>query len=241
MRRRRRRRLVNWLPVQPADDSTSGLTHFAGAHDGTATGAPVTDQITSLHTVVRDIPAETLAGLNFQSLADYEQSGYMLQRIVGKVHGALTQYDDQQNPPVAAVLVTCGFMILRVDTANGLALQAATPNKYATTTVDNTRDPWIARRSWLVSNDLTSSTSTADNGWLYMPRSTADYGAGVFDGTHFDIKGKRRVGPEERLYFVMTTCPVYPTNAGSWHWRWVHEFRVLASPLRMSNRRNASR
>lgn len=237
-RRKRRRATVNWLP--PIGEEDRSVVAFA--HDGVATGAFDTDLITSLHYVTRDLPAETLAGLNPQSLSDYEQSGYRLQRVVGKFCVGSARYEDQQTPQVACVAVAMGLIILKVSTTNGLALlAAANPGNYSPLRTSNQRDPWIWRRTWFLSNDLGQDWNAPDNsGWATFPLNNADFGS-VMDGPHVDTTVRRRVGPEERLVMVVSSAPIFPTTSGSWHLRFAYDLRLLATPLRMTNRRNASR
>jgi len=232
--RRRRRRPVSWLPIF----NEQGRSYFKFAHDGVG---PAGGQVTNFFPLTFDIPTEAIAGGGaIQTLADYEQSGYLLQRVVGKFFASIGEYQDAQTPQAAAVIVGFGLMVLRVDANTGQPLAASTPINYSVLDNDNVRDPWIWRRTWMLSNGLGEDfADPGDSGWSRFPSSNAEYGSAV-DGPNVDTKGiKRRIGPEERLFAICSSESVF--GDGSWHTRYVFDWRTLATPIKMTNRRNASR
>jgi len=134
-------------------------------------------------------------GRRSTSLADFEGSAYRLRRIVGKLFIGLDQTITQapDSRPKNA-LIGAGFIILKVDENTGAPINP-TANSYSPLDNNNLRDPWIWRRTWMLTNDF-SNNLTED---YEFPRSTTDYGS-VLDGSHIDQKTARRVSDEERLF-----------------------------------------
>jgi len=174
------------------------------------------------------------------SLADIFSSGYRLRRIVGKVFISCTQV--AEDSPII-LLVTAGFIIRRADnTGTSLALQAGNATNLSPGDIENSSDPWIWRRAWLVRNNLATTASL-----LYVNTPTNNmspgYGSAV-DGPHVDVKTGRIVSQEERLFLDVSAMiivaggdPQIATQV-----RCLTDVRALAS-MRTSigNRRNASR
>lgn len=235
---RRRKPTVAWLPLlgQGANSGDSFITSSIGVNTSTIA--------TTIHSLLPDYPAESVQNVQVESLADYQASGYRLHRVVGKFFACMDQRQsvDQTIYPAWALLAA-GLMVLRVDATNGAPLQAATPLNYSPLNRDNTRDPWIWRRSWLLSDSFANIGANIDIGTQEFPRTNAEYGS-AWDGPHIDQKTNRRVSAEERLFLIVSTVwpnnGVQPTQAGQI--RYVYEARYLSSPMRvMGNRRNASR
>lgn len=239
--RRRRKPTVSWLPNLGQGPSSLNLDLTGSV---TVSATPFTIS-TSLHAVVPDYPAEAIraaAGGGIPTISDFEGSGYRLRRIVGKFYCAADQIigGAQDTRPTTA-LVGAGLIILRVRESDGAPLRAATPNDYSPLGLDNVRDPWIWRRTWLLSNEFGGGGQTPTLGLAYFPFTNVEYGS-AWDGPHIDQKTARRVSAEERLFLVVSA--VNPANAADADGgvRYVYEARYLTSPLKvMGNRRNASR
>lgn len=204
--------------------------------------------------IVKDFAGATGAGLTSKgvadpenTLADIEQSGYRLRRIVGKIgisclQGAATLAGD-----ASIFHVTAGFIIRRSQVADGSsdALRASTP---ATTdgidvaSLQNVMDPWIWRRSWDIADRSAAAAALDPNVDAFAP-SNYNYGAGIFDGPHVDAKTARIVGPEERLFLDVTVEGINGSAQGApGAVLLIADFRVLASMrANTGNRRNASR
>lgn len=236
---RRRKPAVAWLPLIGQGDQ-SGFSYIASTI-GVATGGALS---TTIHSLVTDVPAEAAQTVQVQSLADYQESGYRLRRIVGKLYCSYEQSVGTEGVTIypEACLVGAGLIILRVDPTNGAPLMAATPSYYSPLALNNTRDPWIWRRTWLLSNDF-ADEGVVRSAMEEFPRTNAEYGS-AYDGPHIDQKTARRVSTEERLFLIVSTSApqngLVDNTAGLL--RYVYEARYLSSPLRvMGNRRNASR
>lgn len=240
MARRTRGPKVAWLPNTNASSIDSNTTNESVysivQHD---IGGDIGAHVNSQHGVVID--GEGLdplaAGV---TLADVEESGYRLRRIVGKLWCCYRQV--ALDTPVS-VICTAGFIVLRVDPQTGLPAGASTEFYYAGS-IRQTADPWIWRRSWILTNTL--ATQAAPRTWTSarIPSASNLQLGGVLDGPHIDQKTARLVGPEERLFLVLNTTVLEDgfdeqiTGAVQWVW----DLRVLGSMRStMGNRRNASR
>lgn len=228
---------VVWLPntnafsVDAATQNTSTIStvehDVAGLQPGT--------RITSIHPVVID--GEGLDPLAVgTTLADLTASSYRLRRIVGKIHCGILQEAVDSPPQVA---MSAGFMVLRVEPITGTALSAATPNLYDNDDIEQAMDPWIWRRMWIATNQASTSPNAT------FKSGTVDTGiGGNSDGPHVDQKTARVVGPEERLFLILTTTLLIGAGAGqnAANCRYWWNLRVLASMMQnLGNRRNASR
>lgn len=249
---RKRKARVVWLPVdienrvgkspQPADNAAVDSSHFIKIFTLNPLGDPaLTEEIP----VVLDQQNASLGGtaniLTDKTLADVAQSGYRLRRIVGKVWFGIQQdaQPDPQSPTTG--IITAGF-IIRHTAANGASMAAVaggpTGNTISTSTLDNIDDPWIWRRSWLLSN-VASANPDANT----FPVSSNLVLGSALDGPHVDAKTARIVGPEERLFLSVTCTAIDGTSQGPpVAVICVGDLRVLAS-MRSSvgNRRNAVR
>jgi hypothetical protein len=249
---RRRKPKVVWLPATntfSVDDAASStwslasvsITGAAAASGGVGGKIEVP--------IVQD--GNTSDPLNpLSSLADIESSGYRLRRIVGKLYCFIAQ-----TAPATEDLwgITAGFMVRRVDGSTGgsiaVAASAATNfNLIDPANIDNSMDPWIWRRSWLLSNYFTGTAATplANNIFEDVMHSGGgtNYGRGYpggnLEGPHVDQKTARIVGPEERLFLDVSATPIITANDSSLVI--IYDLRVLASMrTNIGNRRNASR
>lgn len=236
---RRRKPQVAWLPVL-GQGQDSSFSYIASSMGIAASGVVST----SIHSLVPDYPAESVQTVQAESLADYQESGYRLRRVVGKFFCSMDNSIGVEGVTIypEGALIAAGLIVLKVDSTNGAPLMAATPSHYSPLARDNVRDPWIWRRTWVLGNDF------ADGGQVHtgvglFPYTNADYGS-AWDGPHIDQKTARRVSAEERLFLVVSNSALQnglaPNTAGVL--RYAYEARYLTSPLRvMGNRRNASR
>jgi len=232
---RRRKPAVAWLPHVQHNAQAPQVGWWISSFTVAAAQNTIG---TSIFTMLPDYPAEAIrqAG-DLPSLADFEGSAYRLRRIVGKLFIGLDQTITQapDSRPKNA-LIGAGFIILKVDENTGAPINP-TANSYSPLDNNNLRDPWIWRRTWMLTNDF-SNNLTED---YEFPRSTTDYGS-VLDGSHIDQKTARRVSDEERLFFVISTVNPGLSTTLAGGGTFILDYRVIASPMRVSgNRGNASR
>lgn len=242
---------VVWLPpdrnnrfaIAPAAATTGADPAPFVIETQTTTGI-INSEVVELLPLVGDAPmASALAGSTVTSLADFEGSSYRLRRIVGKVFVAIRQIPlaETVDVEVSSQLVTCGIIVLRVDSAGAPLLPASS---YSPLQLDSARDPWVWKRQWALTNTALALTSIDGNQRRSLfPDSNCEYGS-VMDGPHVDQKTARIISNEERLFFVCSTANMFETNAqgfGSAVRIW-GDLRVLASMRsNQGNRRNASR
>lgn len=194
--------------------------------------------------LVKDEP-QNITGTT-ETLSDLEGSAYRLRRIVGKIFLQPQQIvTNVSTAESLSFLVTAGIIVLRVDSAG--AILSGTNNTYDPGSLDSTRDPWVWRRSWMLSNQaaiLALNTAAADSVDTIFPSSNINgYGGGVADGPHIDAKTARVISDEERLFLCVSAVGVNGTLQGQAAIIvGFGEVRVLGSMRKESgNRRNSSR
>lgn len=207
--------------------------------------------------VVDQPPSETFAGapLSVLQAAGLNQTieyGYRLRRVVGAIHLACSSQDlTVQDNNFSGVLVTAGLIVRRVESDTGTALAPGIDVNPALIT--NWSDPWIWRRTWVLTTDANSPRDINENilnrlgrfGFTVFPYTTDHYGD-IRSGPHVDAKTARRIGPEERLFLDISFIGL-PLNQGpgvqqTLNVSGVIDLRCLATVFTNSgNRRNASR
>lgn len=190
------------------------------------------------------------------SLADIESSGYRLRRIVGKLYCFVAQGITVSQEIICGI--SAGFIIRRVDGSTGgsLAVAASAATNFDLidpAKIDNTMDPWIWRRDWLLSCGPSFVGEEADPPTIGTDSLIAGRGGGAnfgkfypggnAEGPHVDQKTARIVGPEERLFLDVSATTIIGLNASAnSSLVIIYNFRVLASMRsNIGNRRNASR
>lgn len=238
----RRRPKVVWLPPDrfngvgqtPGSGATSGLQNGIKRALTTIPGGAGSSH-TVLFPVVQDNQID-ISMLTSGTLSDYEQSAYRLRRIVGKIHVGITQ--GAFEGLTTEVIVTAGLIVLRVHqvAAESVPLNATT-EEYSTQMLQNWADPWIWRRTWVLGN----IPQEAANAFPFYPETNATAGSAL-DGPHVDAKTARIIGPEERLFLVITGTSVNGDPQITSQMNIIWDLRALASMRSSSgNRRNASR
>jgi len=240
--RKRKRSRVVWLP----NEANTGQPNTVNYRTDTFTVAAAVDTpSTTVYALTVDYPAEAIQSLGPQppSVADYVQSGFRIERIVGKFVAGLSQLqgDGMAVSFPSSVAVGMGLIILRVDELTGAPLRAATPTQYSVFADDNERDPFFFRRTWVLANDIGQGvTTTALDPLSNAPRCNTDYGSGA-EGTYIDTQTRRLVRAEERVFLVVDTCNIGNAAASNGAGRFYFDYRILVTPRIMSNRNNASR
>lgn len=237
---RRNKPRVVWLPPTntfSADPSARSVWQFASANITT----PIIGQVDAIEVpIIQD--GITSSPLNpTSSLADIEDSGYRLRRVVGKLYVFIGQTETGGVRPGQLFGVTAGLIIRRIDgtTGGSLAVAGGGIIQVDPADIENSMDPWIWRRSWLLANNGTTNPTLIND--VPAQNFGAEY-PGSLEGPHIDQKTARVVGPEERLFLdVSSTCILASDNTTT-SLVIIYEMRVLGS-MRTSvgNRRNASR
>lgn len=242
---RRRKRQLLWMPNLGTEPAGGGfdLTDFPAVRkfELEATGYSTDNDYLDL---TWDQPTEdviTSVGGGIPSLSDWENSAWRLKRIVGKLFVACTvPTDTQQN--ASNGIVTAGFIVLKV---NPDGTPHNPPVFYDPTTLANIRDPWIWRRTWVLSPEENQGFGVgAVTGRSGFPITNMDYGS-VLDGPHVDIKCNRIIRAEERLFLCISVriydFDVPGMTTSSFRALGMLDYRLLGTTMKASNRRNASR
>lgn len=214
--RRRRKRYI-WLPqlgFQPTnDDSLDSVIIPLTTPTIPADGTPSDVTIAPL---IPDLPLEQVLSTDNQ-LGDYVGNEYILKRIVGRYFcsAGTVSSAGTANLPVC-IAWTLGFFIARADgsgnVTSGLPVGTATAadraRNYGPINPQTTREPWIWRRTWLVSpiwQDATTHVrvygNAAGNGTMWFPNNNLD--GSVAEGSHIDAKTARRVSQDDRLWLAL--------------------------------------
>lgn len=239
---RKRKSRVVWLP----NEANSGQPPTVNYRTDTFT-VPAAPNVpaTTVYALTVDYPAEAIQSLGPQppSVADYVQSGFRIERIVGKFVAGVGQLQGDgmaANFP-SSIAIGMGLIVLRVDELTGAPLRAATPTQYSVFADDNERDPFFFRRTWVLANDIGFGvTTTALDPLSNAPRCNSDYGSGA-EGTYVDTQTRRLVKTEERVFLVVDAVNIGNQADSVGTGRFYFDYRILVTPRVMSNRNNASR
>lgn len=247
--RRRSKPKVVWIPstnTNSIDTANQSTWQFFSL--------PITNPVSAGPSFVTEIPL-VLDGPQSNpldatsSLADIEGSGYRLRRIVGQIFVTMAQTNDDQTEQIYGV--TAALMVRRMSSGGGggstgaaLSQQEIDPDF-----INNSMDPWIWRRSWLLSNGPLPVTpgDPLTNGTFQGIFNAGPHdnfgrqGGSLREGPFVDAKTARIVGPEERLYLDVSAQPIVG-NDDDTAVICITNLRVLGSMrTNIGNRRNASR
>lgn len=129
---------------------------------------------------------------------------WVLDRFVGKLHLQCNGTGSNPNPALSwqSVYVVAGLFVARAED-DAPALVALDQEEVEPQQKDNSMNPWIWRRSWILGNPVsTGNFAPASTFTLNIwPMSTGQYGS-VMDGAHVDSKVNRYIPREHRLWFV---------------------------------------
>lgn len=236
---RKRRSRGTWLPILgtkvtdiPAIE-TDALT-FELAVDMPNDGSAALGIIP----ITYDFPQEGPAlQVEVDTLNEIVGNEYIIKRILGHCHVSNNSSSDTSvQPPTGAdaLLVSCGFFVARAGADSQGPLGAAGPIGYGTDTVQSdleqyspgnqatAREPWMWRRTWIVGNERKAfrhrTAVLAGNPFpapfVFYPPTNAL--GSLREGPSVDIKSRRRVKLDERLFFAVEcrSLPLGTTEVG---------------------------
>jgi len=202
--RRRKRAKYTWMPtlggVSTSGDTSRGTAAFGQIIDVDSDTAVRNGFVTSL------VPDETFqpdaAQTEQVSLRDFtEGQDWFLKRIVGKVWVGVAQSIPSVQDQVSwrNCWVTAAFFVAKAKDTNP-EVPDLDFDEYDPQESQNVRQPWIWRRSWLLTDF--GVTPNTHRQYSYPSSNTLNTGSGQMDGPHVDAKTARRIRREERLWFV---------------------------------------
>lgn len=160
------------------------------------------------------------------TLADILGSEYVTERIVGNCWAVAANTAGPAAGQTNNVLVAVGIFVARADGTNvnrpigpDPALAAGLDERsrsYNPLDAETQREPWMFRRCWMLSsrqnsvniNQVTAATSMPLQRTSF-PITTAGY-HGLWTGPFFDVKSKRRIRQDDRLWLVLSAQLVPP-------------------------------
>jgi len=222
MRRfRRRRRNGTWFPTFGGEYIIS-----SGGGAGTFNPTGITFGFTNLQpglnlsisALTYDEPREPGAvQTSTTSLLDVLGEEWFLKRIVGKFFAARisSAVNDPGTDPGQPLLVALGFFVSRADVTtpnlpngfNALSNSDAYA-QYHPLAAQTQREPWLFRRTWLLGTNANGAQFQNIGGTNFQFGQTNNYAWPVanwqygsqMDGPHLDIRTKRRISNDDRLY-----------------------------------------
>lgn len=190
------------------------VEHGESAKGNTAFGfeIPINNDSTVANiNVISLVPDETFlpdqANASSQTLRDFtEGQDWFLKRVVGKCWVAASQGPAAVNQITswAHVAVACALFVARAQDDNA-ELPDLTVDEYDPWNSQNVRQPWIWRRSWVLSDNEVTNTGNTHYPWDFMNSNLIV--SSSLDGPHIDAKTARRIRREERLWFVASCVP----------------------------------
>lgn len=261
MRRKRRRQRLTWFPNLGAAPNIE-LTDPYQQLLFSLTMPPNGSIVTGISPITVDTPLEGTDVSSNDQLSEVIGNEYIVKRIVGKCF--LSAQDVADDPPVAiqpkTYLVACGFFVARANdsgsgggetTPIGSASNQERTDNYGPLSLDTVREPWMWRRSWILTTGRPGANSAARPmafqglGGFNLNQANTAFGT-VFDGPHFDVKSARRVRQDERLWFSVSARTLdnelgngagnpAPNNTGINAISGVLDYRVLGGLRRARN------
>lgn len=259
MRRfRRRRRNGTWFPVFAGQYTAGTGGTFNPAGIGFAFSNVVEGNNLAVSALTYDEPREPGAvQTSTTSLLDVLGEEWFLKRIVGKFNVA--RFVDPANDPATdagpPVLACLGFFVARADQTtpnvpNGFnsLTQAEVYAQYNPLAAQTQREPWLFRRTWLLGGNTNGQQiqNVGGTNFVFPTTLTGAFPSanwqfpGTFDGPHLDIRTRRRISSDDRLYAAFAVeaaifgiSAVVTTNVTAFL-----DYRIFGSPRRPRNRGN---
>jgi len=207
MRTRRRRTKYTWFPaigttwneVNPTATIFNTLDVVPAERDDWAVG---------FHPLTYDLTEFAEPGVQ-ASLSDFVQGQeWVNERIVGDIRAQIiapsriTSFSD--NSDWAQVKVDAGIMVARADDDNQ-ALIDLFEDEFVPDLASNVQNPWMFRRTWVLGNPHYSGLTTTSPFGSVPSYNFANACGNMWDGCHIDVKSKRRIQREHRLWLVMSS------------------------------------
>lgn len=218
--RGKRRNRGTWFPMlgQPEDEGTQAALGIQFTVDVAANGDPTL----ATFPITYDFPIEAGTGATpaLDSLADIIGSEYICKRLLGSFHASNDSPFDSSTGlgGHTSIALTAGLYVARAggptedqqeNAPIGFGSGADTAANYSPGHPATAREPWMWRRTWMLGNarishfatTLPVAATTVRNPWNGWPSTTT--GGTLRSGTDIDVKSRRRVAQDERLFFAV--------------------------------------
>lgn len=237
---RKRRTRYQWLKVIGTVGPGADVEDDTGGIDFAVTPNTNGTSVVTIRSLLVDVPSDELVAQNLP-MGTFSWNDYVIKRIVGKCF--LGRIQAAVSTEANAYLVGAGLFVARQEdvdisatpTPIGSDTAARARDNYSPLRAENNHEPWIWRRTWLISNRLSTAADT--QGARAYPATTADYGS-IQDGPHIDAKTGRRVRDGERLWFAVAArqWPLNVTADTSSNIFGHLDLRVLGAPRKNRKR-----
>lgn len=241
--RRRRRGNGTWLPVLPAfygpPEGELAVTYYADGYQIDTFVTPHVQNPVEVALLPDATPIQGVIGESHTLRDLVEGQDYTCDRIVGKIWATVNQGGEADEEYAGATLFCAAIAVLPVDDATGNP--ALNPDDYNPLLAENTQQPWLWRRTWVLQNTNVQVSGGGElaTAWpAYGAQSTWQYGS-VMDGGHIDTKGtKRRVSREQRLFMIVAGAQLQAGAAGlnQVSVRWGYDLRFHGGMRKPLNR-----
>jgi len=211
--RRKRGRRVNWFPPIGTESTSDAGTSWYSYTFTNQLPAPFDTTVgpslgvgTIYSPVVPDftqVPGDVEGGTLIVSLRDrVNGQDWILKRICGSIFVTFDDSAATGDPSVCwnGLIVTVGYMVAPSEDSDQAAIAFINPRQYSAQALENTQNPWIWRRTWLLRNPL--ADNLGGNLPLDVPSTNIGYGD-VRSGPFIDSKVARRISREHRLWQVV--------------------------------------
>lgn len=256
--KRRRRPRVTWFPQLGIATSSSGTPNTITGIGGSIAAQPNSDvETVQIQPLTFDAPVETNSpdvGASVP-LSYFIGNEYFLRRVVGKFYCCRSvDYNGELAGP-DVVHIAMGLFVARAGSElesggsdfpiDGATAAGRTAN-YNPLSPDQTREPWIWRRQWLLGSGVLQgaylSQQTGFGPGINFPSSNVGGYGSVLDGPHCDAKTRRRVSSDDRLWCaVAVASPTLWSNGaggGTADVKYYFDYRILGSLRKAHNRGN---
>lgn len=211
--RRFRKRRGLWLPTLGQSWSNGEQTHWDAAFTWDTLSVPDQRGLGPSQIVIPLVPDFTLtqnqaAGEIGASLHDRVQGNeWRLDRIVGSCHAQCKEVDDTAEGQWPYIQVTAGIFVARAEEGSpGNADVDLFSDEYDPQNASNIQNPWVWRKTWMLANPVGIAVLRDD-----FPISNSAYGSQWMDAS-VDVKAKRRIRREHRLWFTVSAIGWDGTN-----------------------------
>lgn len=242
--RRKRGSRGTWLPVLPtALTQSEGGTQYATWYEDSYSMVGFNNSYNGDAVAVPLIPDFTPQDANLTGQQDItlrdlvEGQDYVLKRTVGKVWATINnQAGSAGDFPLSPYIFCLALAVLPVQDDNQ-SIPAMPNADFCPLNSQNSQQPWLWRRTWILQNTLNATQQTVDFP-AYGAQSTWQYGS-IADGGHLDTKVQRRVRKDQRLFIVAQAGQLLFGDGGTElpsSFRWGYDLRFFGAMRKANNK-----